>query len=221
MKRSVIFDLDGTLLYTLGDLAYATNTALEKFGYPTHEEIEFCYFVGDGAWNQVKRAMPACAADDEIKKVFDVYLDIYSRHSIDKTHPYDGTLELLQSIKKEGISLAVASNKPHERTLEVIDHFFPNTFDVVLGQREGVPIKPHPQIVYDALDMLGTDKRHAFYAGDTGTDIMTAKNAGIYCAGVLWGFRTREELESAKADVIVNTQDELFCEMMKYYTQFA
>lgn len=218
MKRSVVFDLDGTLLYTLGDLAYATNTALEHFGYPTRQEQEFCYFVGDGAWNQIRRAMPKEASDEETEKVLEYYLDVYSRHSMDVTHPYEGTIELLTKLKNEGIAMAVASNKPHERTLEVIDHFFPGFFDAVLGQREGVPIKPHPQIVYDAIELLGTEKAHTFYAGDTATDILTAKNAGLFCAGVLWGFRTRDELEKAGADIIVSDQEELFGEMMKFYS---
>lgn len=217
MKKAVIFDLDGTLLYTLGDLAFCTNSVLERYGYPVHAEEEYRWFVGDGAWNQVLRAMPLGTPEAEIRKVYEEYLALYARHALDRTQPYDGIEALLSQLKADGFALCVASNKPHARTQEVIRHFFPGIFDVVLGHREGMPVKPDPKIVWEALTMLGTDVQAAFYAGDTATDVHTAHNAGVYCAGVLWGFRTREELVSAGADVLCADPAALYNEIRRYF----
>lgn len=217
MKKAVIFDLDGTLLYTLGDLAFCTNSVLEKYGYPVHAEEQYRWFVGDGAWNQVLRAMPAGSPEAEIRKVHADYLALYALHALERTKPYDGIEALLAKLKAGGYALCVASNKPHARTQEVIRHFFPGIFDVVLGNREGMPVKPDPQIVYEAIRLLDTDAQSCFYVGDTATDVHTAHNAGLSCAGVLWGFRTREELVSAGADVLCADPAALYCEIDRYF----
>lgn len=201
-KLAAVFDLDGTLLDTIDDLAYAVNTALTENGFPTHPREAYFYFVGNGARTLVQRALPQDVEKTVFETVYARYSELYEAHWNVFTKPYDGILELLAALRADGIPLGVVSNKVHDRTLEVIDTFFPNTFDAVFGNRPGVPLKPDPAGVFDALKALGSDPAHAFYLGDTGVDIETGKRAGIYSAGALWGFRTAEELTAAGADIL-------------------
>ena len=201
-KLAEVFDLDGTLLDTIDDLAYAVNTALTENGFPTHPREAYFYFVGNGARTLVQRALPQDVEKTVFETVYARYSELYEAHWNVFTKPYDGILELLAALRADGIPLGVVSNKVHDRTLEVIDTFFPNTFDAVFGNRPGVPLKPDPAGVFDALKALGSDPAHAFYLGDTGVDIETGKRAGIYSAGALWGFRTAEELTAAGADIL-------------------
>lgn len=201
-KLAAVFDLDGTLLDTIDDLAYAVNTALTENGFPTHPREAYFYFVGNGARTLVQRALPQDVEKTVFETVYARYSELYEAHWNVFTKPYDGILELLAALRADGIPLGVVSNKVHDRTLEVIDTFFPNTFDAVFGNRPGVPLKPDPAGVFDALAALGSDPAHAFYLGDTGVDIETGKRAGIYSAGALWGFRTAEELTAAGADIL-------------------
>ena len=201
-KLAAVFDLDGTLLDTIDDLAYAVNTALTENGFPTHPREAYFYFVGNGARTLVQRALPQDVEKTVFETVYARYSELYEAHWNIFTKPYDGILELLAALRADGIPLGVVSNKVHDRTLEVIDTFFPNTFDAVFGNRPGVPLKPDPAGVFDALAALGSDPAHAFYLGDTGVDIETGKRAGIYSAGALWGFRTAEELTAAGADIL-------------------
>jgi phosphoglycolate phosphatase len=217
VKRAVLFDLDGTLLYTLGDLAYCTNEALHKYGYPVHAEEAYAWFVGDGAWNQVRRAMPPDAKEEEIRRVYEDYLALYQLHALERTHPYPGICRLLTGLKADGYMLAVVSNKPHARTREVIAHYFPDTFDAVLGHQEGAPVKPDPQIVFSALSELAIRTEDAFYVGDTATDVYTAHNSHLPCAGVLWGFRGRKELKDAGAEILCADPEELYTEIKAYF----
>lgn len=201
-KLAAVFDLDGTLLDTIDDLAYAVNTALTENGFPTHPREAYFYFVGNGARTLVQRALPQDVEKTVFETVYARYSELYEAHWNVFTKPYDGILELLAALRADGIPLGVVSNKVHDRTLEVIDTFFPNTFDAVFGNRPGVPLKPDPAGVFNALAALGSDPAHAFYLGDTGVDIETGKRAGIYSAGALWGFRTAEELTAAGADIL-------------------
>lgn len=201
-KLAAVFDLDGTLLDTIDDLAYAVNTALSENGFPTHPREAYFYFVGNGARTLVQRALPQDVEKTVFETIYARYSELYEAHWNVFTKPYDGILELLAALRADGIPLGVVSNKVHDRTLEVIDTFFPNTFDAVFGNRPGVPLKPDPAGVFDALAALGSDPAHAFYLGDTGVDIETGKRAGIYSAGALWGFRTAEELTAAGADIL-------------------
>ncbi|MDD6274349.1 MAG: HAD family hydrolase [Clostridiaceae bacterium] len=201
-KLAAVFDLDGTLLDTIDDLAYAVNTALTENGFPTHPREAYFYFVGNGARTLVQRALPQDVEKTVFETVYARYSELYEAHWNVFTKPYDGILDLLAALRADGIPLGVVSNKVHDRTLEVIDTFFPNTFDAVFGNRPGVPLKPDPAGVFDALAALGSDPAHAFYLGDTGVDIETGKRAGIYSAGALWGFRTAEELTAAGADIL-------------------
>ena len=201
-KLAAVFDLDGTLLDTIDDLAYAVNTALTENRFPTHPREAYFYFVGNGARTLVQRALPQDVEKTVFETVYARYSELYEAHWNVFTKPYDGILDLLAALRADGIPLGVVSNKVHDRTLEVIDTFFPNTFDAVFGNRPGVPLKPDPAGVFDALAALGSDPAHAFYLGDTGVDIETGKRAGIYSAGALWGFRTAEELTAAGADIL-------------------
>ena len=196
MKRLVIFDLDGTLLYTVPDIAAATNQALAACGYPVHSETDIASFIGNG-----------------INKLF-----------ADMTRPFDGIPELLTGICRHGIKVAVASNKYHPATVRLIQHFFPETpFCAVFGEREGVPRKPEPMIVWDILREAGIhcpavdgpgrnfpdERPSVLYVGDSGVDMQTATNASIEAVAVTWGCRTREELASYSPAYIVDRPSQI------------
>ena len=205
MKKLVIFDLDGTLLDTLGDLAASTNHALKHFGYKEHDYEAYRYFTGDGITKLIERALPPDARyEEKITQVRAEFISYYQAHKTELTHPYPGICDLLNTLHHEGIMLAVASNKFHEATRELIHFYFENgTFDVVLGQRQDRPTKPHPAIVNEILEITETEKDYALYVGDSEIDMQTAINSGIESVGVTWGFRPRSELETNGANHIV------------------
>jgi len=210
MGRFAIFDLDGTLLNSLQDLADACNYSLKKNGFPVHPANSYKYFVGDGILTLINRALPENFADESaaasVKADFD---DFYSVHSLDKTVPYTGISETLTKLKENNIKLAVLSNKPHEYVKFLTDTYFPGLISFSYGQRAGVPIKPDPAAVFEIIGLLDNDISDGFYIGDTSTDMQTGKNSGLYTIGVSWGFRTKDELESAGADIIINKASEL------------
>ncbi|MBC8569615.1 HAD family hydrolase [Zongyangia hominis] len=210
MKKAAIFDLDGTLLNTLTDLAVSCNHALEVYGYPTHEVEAYKLFVGNGVYNLVKRILPADAQDEEIrakiKAEFDAY---YAAHTVDYTKPYDGIEDMLGRCREKGIKMIVVSNKAHNFVVQLIESIFPGVFDVILGQRDDVPKKPDPTAVFEALDRVGVSAKESIYVGDSGVDMQTGKNAGCYTIGVSWGFRAPEELRENGADAIVGTPQEI------------
>lgn len=205
MKKLVIFDLDGTLLNTLGDLAASTNYALKKFGYPEHKQDEYRYMVGNGITKLIERALPEDArTKDQIMHVRAEFVSYYSAHKTDLTKPYPGIPELLEILKRKGLVLAVASNKYQEATRELIWHYFKNgTFEVILGQRETVPTKPDPSIVNEIMTIVGLEKEAVLYVGDSCVDMQTAINAGVTAVGVSWGFRPCDELKENGAVHIV------------------
>ncbi|GHU79568.1 phosphoglycolate phosphatase [Clostridia bacterium] len=210
MSIFAVFDLDGTLLDTIVDLADACNYALKKQGFPVHPVNPYKYFVGMGVYNLIKKALPEEARSEEIiaavKADYDSY---YSVHSRDKTAPYSGIVEALAALRERGVRLAVLSNKPHEYIKPLTDLYFPGIFDISVGQRENVPTKPDPTAVFEIMESFGAKKDAGFYIGDTSTDMRTGKSAGLYTIGVLWGFRTKDELESHGADVIIAEPSEL------------
>jgi len=222
MIKLIIFDLDGTLLNTIDDLADCTNYVLEKNGFLTHEVNAYKYFVGNGVVKLLERALPKDISETAFSEIHEAFLHYYEIHKEDKTVPYDGMVETLGKLQEKGIMLAVATNKPHELLPDLMQRFFPTIkWIAVFGNRKGVPVKPNPQIVYDILDTIN-DCRDAIhrvstdeilYVGDTAVDMETAKNAGITKIGALWGFRTKEELENAKADYIIEHPLEL-CEIV-------
>jgi len=206
MKTLVIFDLDGTLLDTVADLATSTNYALEQCGFPTHDTEAYKFFVGNGINKLFERALPDGAKDqDTILKIRKYFIEYYNDHNSELTVPYPGIYELLSTLQSKNIQLAVASNKYQQATTELIQHFFPEIhFAAVFGQRENVPIKPNPAIVNDILSITGTERKDVLYIGDSGVDMQTAQNAGVDAAGVTWGFRPRAELEQFEPKYIVD-----------------
>lgn len=204
MSSVVIFDLDGTLINSIEDLADAVNKALLDCGFPTHEVEKYNYFVGDGAGKLISRAIPDGEKTEEnIKAVSKNFSENYGKSFAKKTYVYDGILKLLEDLKNAGFSLAVASNKPDEFTKVIVNKLFkPQTFDIVRGHIDGVLHKPDPQIVFNIIDELGSDKSTSFFIGDTNVDIKTAQNSGIKSIGCQWGFRGRDELLKSGADFI-------------------
>lgn len=211
MKKLIIFDLDGTLLNTIADLAESTNHSLAKLGFPTHREEEYNLMVGNGINKLFERALPEGEKTEEnvlrIRKEFLVY---YNEHNTDKSRPYPGVTELLHTLDKQGIKIAVASNKYQAATEKLVRHYFPNIpFVAVLGQREGIPPKPDPAIVESILNAAHIDRKEVLYVGDSGVDMQTALGAGVTSCGVTWGFRPRTELEAFHPDYIINEAEEI------------
>lgn len=207
----MIFDLDGTLLDTIADLAAATNFALRAYNHPVHEVDKYRYFVGDGVRKLVERALPEDARSPiHIDEVLGYFRQYYMRHCEDLTAPYPGIVELLSELQDAGVKLAVASNKFQIGTESLVKRFFPNiNFVAVLGQREGVPVKPNPQIIFDIIQLAGVTKEQTLYVGDSGVDMQTAVAAGVDSVGVLWGFRTADELLQNGAGSLASTPREI------------
>lgn len=196
MKKLVIFDLDGTLLNTIDDLAAATNQALAKLGYAQHPTPAYLRFVGNGINKLFERALPQQARTQEnVLRVRELFVPYYNEHGTDLTRPYDGIVSLLESLQKQGLKLAVASNKYQAATGELVKHYFPQiAFSAVLGQREGLPTKPDPLFVKEILKQTSCSEADTLYVGDSDVDMQTAKNAGVDACAVTWGFRLKEEL---------------------------
>lgn len=206
-----IFDLDGTLVDSIGDLAVACNTALALRGLPQHSYEAYCSFVGNGIMRLVERALPEpLRSPENVALVRADFVAYYTDHLDIRTKPYPGIPELLAELVRRGVKLAVASNKFQAGTEKVIRSFFPDIrFEAVLGQREGVPLKPDPAVAEEILSLTGIPHDRALFVGDSAIDILTARAAGIRSAGVTWGFRQRAELEEAGADRIVDRADQL------------
>ena len=197
MKKLVIFDLDGTLLNTIADLAAATNYALTQFGYPTHPTDAYRFFVGNGINKLFERALPEEERTPEnVLRIRSKFVPYYNIHNADLSRPYPGIEELLNLLQQHHFQLAVASNKYQAATEKLVAHYFPEIhFTAVFGQREGVNVKPDPTIVFDILKLADVRKEDVLYVGDSGVDMQTAANAGVTACGVTWGFRPRTELE--------------------------
>lgn len=205
-----IFDLDGTLLDTLEDLADATNRALAQCGYPQHPTDSYNYFVGDGMRVLMERAAPPAATTEEVDRLCELFLREYSQCWDHRTRPYAGVENMLSELRQRNIRCAVLSNKPHDFTATCIKRFFSSkTFDIVYGQRQGVAKKPDPIGALDIARQLGVEPRECLYVGDTAVDMQTGKRAGMFTIGVLWGFRDLAELKENKADLIVQTPGEI------------
>ena len=205
MTKLIIFDMDGTLLDTLQDIADSTNYLLRQHNYPEHPLDAYRYFVGNGIKILIERAIPETERNDEnINALFEEFMPYYEAHKADKTSPYPGMLELLSTLQEKGVLLAIASNKVQAAMGPLVERYFPGIgFAAVLGNRQGVPPKPHPAIVEDILKLTGISKEETLYVGDTAVDMQTAAAAGLRKIGVLWGFRPLEELQQAGADIIV------------------
>ena len=211
MKRLVIFDLDGTLVNTIADLAQSTNHALQELGYPTHAEEEYKMMVGNGINKLFERALPEGEKTEEnVLRVRQRFIPYYNDHNTDLSRPYPGMHELLRLLRDRGIKTAVASNKYQEATERVIGHFFRDIdFSSVYGQRDGIPVKPDPTIVLQSAEAADIDLDDALYVGDSCVDMQTGQNAKVETCGVSWGFRPRAELEQYHPQHIVDNAAEL------------
>ena len=198
MKRysTFIFDLDGTLLDTLADLAASVNYALGSCGLPQHTTDDVRRFVGNGVRVLMERAVPQGAQNPLFDTAFATFRQHYLEHSLDTTRPYDGIPQLLAELRQRGCRLAVVSNKFYAATQELCRHFFPDTISVAIGEHEaeGIRKKPAPDTVVEALRQLGVGSEGAVYVGDSDVDVLTARNSGLPCISVLWGFRSRDFL---------------------------
>ncbi|UCH83750.1 MAG: HAD family hydrolase [Candidatus Latescibacterota bacterium] len=210
--HAIIFDLDGTLLDTLDDIADAGNAVLTRNGYPTHTKDDYRYFVGDGAPVLIRRVLPKDARKDElIERLYQEFRAEYARRWSLKTRPYDGVPRMLEGLSVRGLKLAVLSNKPDDFTKACATELLASgRFDVVAGLREGVPPKPDPTGAMWIADELGVSPAECMFVGDTSIDIKTALAAGMEPVGVAWGFRPIEELESAGARRILESPDDIF-----------
>lgn len=206
MTKLVIFDLDGTLLNTIEDLAVSTNYALQCAGYPQHDLSAYRYFVGNGINKLIERSLPYDRKNEaEVAKLKNDFVAYYSEHMSDRTRPYEGIVPLLKELQTREVAIAVASNKYQLATRDLIARFFPDVqFAAVFGQREGVSPKPDPAVVFDILRLAEVEKEDVLYVGDTNVDMTTARNSGVRSVGVTWGFRPQLELEESGANVIVH-----------------
>lgn len=211
MYHTYIFDLDGTLLDTLGDLATSVNFALRTYGMPEHSIDDVRQFVGNGVRKLMERAIPGGEKNPDFEATFATFRQYYMEHSLDTTRPYEGIPETLSELKKRGCRLAVVSNKMMAATQELIRHFFSDIIEVAIGEHEaeGIRKKPAPDTVQAALRQLGVGEEGAVYVGDSDVDIMTARNSGLPCISVLWGFRDRDFLLQHGAETFVSTPQEI------------
>ena len=209
--QTYVFDLDGTLLDTLGDLAASTNYALRTHGMPEHSLDDVRRFVGNGVRVLMERAVPQGAENPQFEAAFQTFRTHYMQHSLDTTKPYDGILETLEALNAEGCRLAVVSNKMMAATQELCRHFFRDTIEVAIGEHEaqGIRKKPAPDTVNEAFRQLGVGKERAVYVGDSDVDILTARNSGLPCINVLWGFRDRDFLIQHGAETFISAPSEL------------
>lgn len=204
-----IFDLDGTLLNTLNDLAASTNYALRSAGMPEHSVEDVRRFVGNGVKKLMERAIPDGLDNPKFDETYATFRRHYLEHSLDTTKPYDGIPDVLAELKRRGKKLAIVSNKFYAATQELAKHFFPETIQVAIGERENIHKKPAPDTVLEAMRQLGVGKEGSIYIGDSDVDIDTAKNVGIPCISVLWGFRDKDFLISHGATHLIKTPKEL------------
>jgi 2-phosphoglycolate phosphatase len=209
LKEAVIFDLDGTLLNTLEDLRGAVNAALALRKLPPRTTEEVRAFIGNGVRNLMKRALPQGTSEEEIDAALADFKSHYAQHLCEKTVPYEGIAEMLDVLKQRGIKLAVLSNKLDAATKQLMTQYFPEKFDIVYGERDGIPRKPDPTSCREIIQQFGIPAEQILYIGDSGVDMQTAKNAGLYAVGATWGFRDRSVLEQNGADVLIDHPKQL------------
>lgn len=212
MIKVCIFDLDGTLARTQESIARPVNMTLEHFGLPAQSVEAFNYFAGDGLKNALKRALIASGDTDasHLEEGFPMCRAWMQEDPCYHAEPYEHVVQALEELKSRGVRITVLSNKPHESAVSVVETIFgKGLFDHIQGQKDGVPIKPDPAGVYQILERFDADRSECLYFGDTNTDMLTAHNAGVTAVGVTWGFRPRSELEEYKADILIDSAEEI------------
>lgn len=207
--EAVIFDLDGTLTDTLGDLKNSVNHAMREFGFPERTLDEVRSFVGNGVKRLVDLSVPENTDSETAAKSLAVFKEYYKNNSLVETKPYDGIIPMLENLKNNGIKTAVVTNKMHEAAENIVSNFFGKLIDSTLGQVDGVAQKPQPDGIYSVIEKLGVSKEKAVYVGDSEVDCITAKNAGIPCIGVTWGFRDKSVLIENGADFIADIPEDI------------
>lgn len=212
MKKAVIFDLDGTLLNTLDDLADSTNYALSKFGYPTRTIEEVRQFVGNGVAKLIERAIPEGKNNSNFEKCLSIFKENYAQNMYNKTAPYNGIIEMLSNLKSKGIKIAVVSNKFDLAVKELCKKYFEGFIDFAAGENEaqGIKKKPAPDTVISVLNEFNFAPEDAVYVGDSDVDIMTAKNSKMPCISVTWGFRDEKFLLENGATILINAPSEIY-----------
>lgn len=203
--KLAIFDMDGTILETIEDLADALNYALQTEGFATHTVAEVRDMVGNGVRRLLIAGAPKGTREETIDRMFTQFASYYKDHCADKTYPFEGILPMLDALKKGGYKVAVVSNKVDFAVQELVEHYFPDCFDVAVGERKGIRRKPAPDSVNEVLRLLNTYRKEAVYIGDSEVDIETARNAQMDCISVDWGFRDRKVLIDHGASVIVSS----------------
>lgn len=213
MYNPVIFDLDGTLLNTLGDLAAAGNYALSKLGFPVHEENAYKIFVGNGIPKLIERILPKGFSNRDFDEAYRIFSEYYAVHNADKTVPYSGIPELLDKLCSSGITCLCNTNKSHDFAVELLSRFFGDKLTEILGGEHGYAKKPAPDAAIYLAEKYKKAGFSPLYIGDSSVDMQTAANAGFEACGVLWGFRSREELESFNPKFLAQNAEEL-CEII-------
>ena len=209
MFQTVIFDLDGTILNTLEDLAAAGNWICRKRGWQEHTVEEYRQLVGTGMRNLLCLLDPMGDADPALDEALAEYMEYYGQHCMEKTAPYDGIPQLLAELRRRGLKLAVYSNKGDRFCGQLVEHYFPGVFHLIRGKVDGVPVKPDPIGLGLVMDALGAEKVTTLYVGDSNVDMETARNGKLVSCGVTWGFRGRKELQEAGAVHLADTAEEL------------
>jgi len=207
--KAVIFDMDGTILDTLEDITASVNAALSGLGFPTRTIEEIRRMVGNGNRKLCERAVPEGAGAETVEKVFLAFHAHYKIHSADTTRPYAGMLPLLKELKKAGVRLAVVSNKADYAVRDLCDAYFPGIFDTAAGDREGIRRKPAPDAVLEVMRTLRVSDTECVYVGDSEVDEETARNAGLPCVAVTWGFRSKKRLREQGAETFAETMEDL------------
>lgn len=209
MYKAVIFDLDGTLLNTLEDLADSVNEMLRSFSCPERSLEEIRQFVGNGMKKLVWRSVPADFDRDKSDSAYERFREVYRKNMRNKTCPYDGIIPCLEALKEKGIRAIVTSNKNDDAVKNLCKEYFGELVTLSVGAKAGIPVKPDPAMVFNAMEEAGLEKESCIFVGDSDTDILTAKNAGLESIGVLWGFRDRDVLEKAEADFVISHPSEI------------
>lgn len=215
--RAVIFDLDGTLLDTLDDLADATNVTLAHFGYPPRTRAEVRAFVGNGVETLLRRALPANTPDALLSEAAAFFRADYGQRNQNRTAPYPGIPELLATLRERGVRIGVVSNKYDAAVRALCEHYFPGLIDFSLGERAGMKKKPAPDALFYAIEELGASVDSTVYVGDSEVDVETARNAALPCISVLWGLRDKDVLEAAGATVYAAGTDEVLSLLRDFF----